>query len=421
MNTFTATVSPGKSDRSALQTSNRPRVSGFELPPSSRVSRSRLAVSALFFLNGALTATWVSRIPALQSQHSLTHAELGFALLAMALGAVLAMPLTGWVISRRGSEMPTRLAAFLFCAALPFLAGEGSGLAFVLTLGLVGVIHGALDVAMNAQAVEVERLAAKPIMSSFHALFSAGGLTGAASGAAFAAVGLGPAAHFRLVALGFSLIALVGGASLVRGAPPVPAHSALPPARTRALPPRALFALGALALCTMVGEGAMADWGALFLREVHHASESVAASGYAAFSIAMAVGRIFGDRLIAALGPLRLTRLGGSLAAAGLMVALFIPSSLAALVGFAGVGMGLATLVPMVFSAAGRLPGVAAGIGLSTVTTMGYLGFLAAPPLIGFVAERVGLRGALGLLVASSLMTIWLAPALQPRTSVDIR
>ncbi len=340
--------------------------------------------------------------------------DLGLALLALAMGAVLGMPLTGWFIARGGSERPTRVAAFLFCVALPFLALHGSAPAFVLTLGVVGLVHGILDVAMNAQAVEVEEGYPHPIMSSFHALFSAGGLAGAASGAGFAALDFGPFAHFLAVASAFGIVVFLASPHLLASGRPG-ARTSSPRARTGfALPSSTLLALGALALCTMVGEGAMADWGALYLRDIHHTSESFAAAGYAAFSVAMAVARIFGDRLIASFSPIRMARLGGGSAAAGLLVALFVPSPLAALAGFAGVGLGLATLVPMVFSAAGRTPGTAPGVALSTVTTLGYLGFIAGPPLIGLVAELVGLRGALGLIVATSLCSVALAPALGP-------
>lgn len=383
-------------------------------PPILRLSSpraARVAVATLFFVNGALTATWVARIPALQTKHALTHGQLGLALLAMAVGAVVSMPLTGAWIARRGSLEPTRWAALLFCAAMMSIALAPSAALFVGALALTGMIHGTLDVAMNAQAVEVERVAGRPIMSSFHALFSAGGLAGATSGAVFAAAGAGPGLHFGSVA---ALLAVAAGfvAPLLQPAPP-PAPSS--GARASQRPSPVLLALGLMAFGTMVGEGAMADWSALYLREVRQSSESVAAMGYAAFSIAMALGRWFGDGLIACIGPVRLARIGGSLATGGMLLALFVPGTWAALLGFAAVGLGLATLVPMVFSAAGRLSGYAPGVALSAVTTLGYLGFLLAPPIIGFLAQAVGLRGALGLLVGTSACLVVFAPVLRPR------
>lgn len=370
---------------------------------------ARVAVATLFFVNGALTATWVSRIPALQAKHALTHGQLGLALLAMALGAVVSMPLAGAWIARRGSLEPTRWAALSFCLALVGIALAPGAMSFVAVLALTGMIHGALDVAMNAQAVEVERVAGRPIMSSFHALFSAGGLAGATSGAAFAATGAGPMLHFGSVAVLLAVAVGFVAPLLLPTALPAPASGA----STSLRPAPLLLALGLMAFCTMVGEGAMADWSALYLREIRQSSESVAAMGYAAFSIAMALGRWFGDGLIARIGPVRLARTGGSLATGGMLLALFVPGTWAALLGFAAVGLGLATLVPMIFSAAGRLPGYPPGVALSAVTTLGYLGFLLAPPIIGFVAQAIGLQGALGLLIGTSACLVVFASVLR--------
>ena len=177
------------------------------------------------------------------------------------------------------------------------------------------------------------------------------------------------------------------------------------------LPTGGLLALGAVALCVMMGEGAMADWSAVYLRSVLSTNESFAAAGYAAFSIAMAAGRFFGDRASARIGPTNLVRWGGLLAAMGLSLALVARHPLTALIGFALVGVGFATIIPMVFTAAGSVAGVAPGIALASVTTMGYFGFLVGPPLIGFVGELIGLPSALGIVVLASVAAVALAPA----------
>lgn len=165
----------------------------------------------------------------------------------------------------------------------------------------------------------------------------------------------------------------------------------------------------------MMGEGAIADWGAVYLRNVRLTTESIAATGYAAFSVAMALGRFCGDGLTARFGAVRLVRLGGMVAAAGLSIALVVPGAAATLAGLALVGVGFSGIVPIVFSAAGRTPGIEPGVALATVTTTGYVGFLIGPPLIGFAAEWVGLPVALGLIVATSLLSVALAPAVRPR------
>ena len=374
--------------------------------------RARFAVALCFFLNGVLFATWVSRIPVIQTSLGMSHAVLGLALFGLAFGALLAMPATGWCISRYGSDRVSRLVAVVFVALMPALALAPSAITLTLVLFTFGAFHGAFDVAMNAQAVAVENRWHRPIMSSFHALWSLGCLVGAGLGGLAASAGLGPFVHFVTAAL------LLGGPALVVALPwlldartpeihpPLP-HDKRP--RGFVWPPAALVALGAVAFCIMMGEGAMADWGAIFLRRVAHASEGIAAAGYAAFSLTMAATRFLGDTLSARFGPVTLVRTGSALAAAGLALALLTAEPIPVLLGFGAVGAGFATIVPQVFTAAGRVPGISAGPALAITTTLGYTGFLIGPPMIGFVAEAIGLRAALAIVVLTSLTAIALA------------
>lgn len=400
--------------------------------PPAAAAAARRAVSWLFLLNGMLFGTWVSRIPMVQERHELTHGALGVALLGMALGALVAMPLSGWASARLGSR---RVAAFwtvVYAGVLPCLAFAPGVLWLKLGLFLFGAGHGGLDVAMNGQAVLVERRYHRPIMSTFHALFSAGGLAGAAMGAGMAWLEVPVETHFLTVAalLGGTvmLIALrpllpddrverAGGEEVSSNdealATPVPAKSGL--ASIPAADRRRLIALGVLAFCIMMGEGAMADWSGLFLKQVAGAGDGLASAGYAAFSLAMMLGRFTGDSLTLRLGPERLVRGSGVLAAAGLLLALITAHPYAAVLGFAAVGAGFATVIPQVFSAAGRVKETSPGLALAAVTTLGYGGFLLGPPLIGFVAEGIGLRGALGLVVLTSMCAVALAAALQAR------
>lgn len=378
---------------------------------------ARKAVSTLFFLNGALFATWVSRLPAMETARGLSHAQLGLALLVIAAGAVISMPLAGVLGSRIGTAAICRATVLTYCVILPLLAVIPGVPLWALALLIFGMSHGALDVAMNAQAVEVEKRYPHPVMSVFHALFSTGGLAGAAVGGVLA-FWLRPEAHFLVISAVMAGIGFAAFPHLIpKTAPvfPTAALRAMVPQRRRGLrlPSGRLAALGMVALCVMMGEGAMADWTAVYLRRVIGTSEGVAATGYAAFSIAMAAGRFSGDKLSGTFGAVNLVRGSGLLAVAGMVLALFVTHPAAAMTGFALVGAGFATMVPMVFSAAGRTPGMAPEVALASVSTFGYLGFLLGPPAIGFAADVIGLRGALGLVALASLTASLLAGAVR--------
>jgi MFS family permease len=371
---------------------------------------ARRAVTALFFVNAALFATWVSRIPAIEGERGLNHATFGLALLVAAMGAVVSMPITGAVSARIGTDRICQFSVATYCLALPLLALVANPAMWGIALFVFGTGHGALDVAMNAQAVAIEKRYRRPIMSSFHALFSIGGLAGASLGGLLATLGMSPRTHLCLIAVVLGLTALATFPHLLRFAE-LPASV---PSKKRSpfpLPSRALLALGVVALCSMMGEGAVADWSAVYLKRTMGTGEGLAAAGYAAFSIAMATGRFTGDWFSAHLPPVNLVRGGGLLAGIGLLLVLFAQHPVLALLGFACVGAGLATIVPTVFSAAGRTPGIPPSVAMATVTTMGYFGFLAGPPFIGFTAQLLGLRCALGIIVATSLVIVLLAPA----------
>jgi MFS family permease len=359
-----------------------------------RPSRARFAVTSLFLAHGFLFGTWVARIPAVQAELDLGEGELGAALLCLTLGAVLAMPVAGWIVAREGSRATARQAIVVFAALLPGLALAPSLVLLALALLLFGAAAGTLDIAMNAHGIEVERRYARPILSSFHAGWSFGGLVGAGVGALAAWAGVGLLPHFTAVAV------VIGASGLLASAALLPAGADRPDSPPRlARPPRQLLALAALAFCGLFAEGAAADWSAVYLAGPLDAGAGLAALGFAAFSVAMAGFRLLGDRLTTRWGPVALMRRGGLLAGAGLAAALLIGEPAAALIGFACMGAGLAAVVPVAFRAAGSLAGVPAGAGIAALTTVGYTAFLIGPPVIGFVAEVAGLPLALGIVV----------------------
>jgi len=363
---------------------------------------ARVALTFVFLADGAMVGSWASRIPAVKDGLGLTTSQLGVALFAMSLGALVSMPLAGWLDERVGSAR-IALVALLGGGSSLWLAGVAGSLgALVGALALFGAGFGAVNVAGNAQGIALERAYGRSILSSFHAAFSSGGLIGAAAGGLAAARGVEPPAHFAAVAVTLALVAFGAGRLLPR---------ADVGCETFALvrPPRALLLLGCAAFFTLLAEGAAADWSAVYLRGSLGSTAAFAALGYTAFSLAMVASRLAGDRLDETIGPAALAGGGGVVSAVGLAAALAIGTTPAALVGFAAMGAGLGVMVPVIFRTAGTTPGVAPGIGIAAVSTIGFLGFLAGPPAIGIAADVIGLRAALAVVVVASVLAAGLS------------
>ena len=377
--------------------------------PTAALARIRVAVAWVFFANGAGMASWVPHIPMVQAKLGLGPSVLGLALLAMGVGALVGIPLSGRASARVGSRMVVRATAVLFFVAtpLPLLAPN---LAFlVVALFVLGAGNGALDVSMNAQAAAVERRWSRPIMSSFHAMWSAGGLAGAGAAALALAAGVAPVRHLTVASLVLLAITVPALAALLP--PTADAHVA---DRRFARPTRAVLGLGLVAFLALLAEGAMGDWSAVYLRHTLGTTDATAALGFAAFSLTMATGRFLGDALVGRLGDERVVRLFTGGAALALGAALAVGAPWAVIAGFAAVGFGVANLIPIVFRAASRLRGVAPSEGIAAVGTFGYVGFLTGPPLIGLAAELLTLPVALGLVVAALAWISHAAPHVRP-------
>ena len=385
----------------------------------SSIQAARWAVIAMFFINGAMFANWVSRIPQIQEGLALSDGGLGLVLLGIAVGVLVALSLAGGLIARYGSHRITTLGAVLICLLLPALAVMPTAAALWVNLFLFGAAMSLMDVAMNAQGVEVERKLGVPVMSSFHAAFSIGGFVGAGIGGAMALFGIAPLPHFLTVSAGFLLLTgLTAGKLLPKEIDPQAAetvHEAV-----FQLPPRVLWPLGIIAFCAFITEGAMADWSGVYLKNVVGATAGVAAFGYAAFSLTMTVGRLLGDSLTVRFDPVRLVQMGGLIATGGLLLAIIFPATLPVMLGFAAVGAGMSVIVPLTFSAAGNTPGLPAGAGIAGVATLGYAGFLAGPPLIGLVADATSLRIAMLLVVGLTIWLMFSAQALRRKSAQPV-
>jgi MFS family permease len=333
-------------------------------------------------------------------------------LLCAAVGALLAQPTVGWLISRVGSRRMTILMVVAFCLSviLPGMAGNIPSL--MGALFVLGACNGGLDVAMNAQAALVEQRYARPIMSSFHGLWSIGGLLGAALGGLLATQELTVRIHLLSVAIAATIAAVIATGWLL--ADEDQRRAAGP---SFALPPRALLLLGFIAFGVLFCEGAIADWGAVYLRESLHSSPGTAATGYAVFALLMAAGRLTGDELTLRLGPAWVVRGGGALVALGIGMAVLSSAPAIAIAGFGLIGAGLACSFPLILSAAARTPEIAPSTAIAAMATAGYTGFLVGPPLIGSLAEVVTLRGALGLLVVVGVLVAVFGGAVERKRS----
>jgi MFS family permease len=350
----------------------------------------------------------MARIPAVKERLGIPLGTLGAVLLSAAAGALVAMPLTSRLVGRFGSARMTQVTTGILCFVIVLPALAGSAVTLASCLFVYGAAAGAMDVSMNTQAVEVEAGMGRPVMVGFHALFSFGGMIGAMAGSAAANWGIEPSVNLGGTGLALLLVAAVVVWQLI---PDRHTHAAETGGfRDLVLP---LAGLGMVAFCILLGEGAMADWSAVYLS--HLAGLAVAPLGYAVFSLMMAMGRLSGDWFHAHLGAAATVGWGSALATAGLLGGLIVGTTAAALVGFACVGFGFSAVFPIVCSVAGANADNRPQQGIAAVSMTGYLGFLVGPPLIGFLAQAYSLRLALGLVAVMSGLTASMAGIVRPR------
>lgn len=374
--------------------------------------KPRAAITAVFFVDGALFATWASRIPALSGRVGASAGVLGLALLAPAAGAVVSMPLVGRLLPGRSSRTFCQIAVAGLMVAILLPAFARTVPALAAALLVVGVTNSTLDLVMNASGVSIERSLRRPVLSSLHAAFSFGGFAGAGLGALAAALDVAPLPHFALAAVLFGALGLIATARLPRQDQDDDATA--PKLRLSHVPGRLLL-LGAACFFCLVAEGGASDWSAKLVHDDLAGTAALGAVAYAVFSVAMGSGRLMADRLWARWGSDGLLRRCGALAAVGFTAGLAAGSAATAIAGFAALGLGLAGVVPTLFRAGAEQPGVPTGPALAAVSSLGYLGFLAGPPLIGGIAQLTSLRLACGVLALAGVVVLVLAPIARPR------
>jgi MFS family permease len=378
--------------------------------PTLSLGGLRGCLTTFFALDGFLFASWAVRVPAVKAQVGASPAELGLALLGLSAGSIATMTLSGALCRRAGSRNVVVASAMMLSATLVLPAFASTPLALGLALAVLGMAYGALNVSMNSVAVDVVAALRRPVMPSFHAAWSFGGLAGASVGGLVAPhlsarPGLAATAVLGLVVsacAGMPLLSPAAGRLLAPAAGSRPTGAT--PVASRAW--RVIVVFGLIALCSSFGEGSIADWGALHLRQDLRTSAGLAATGYAAFAVAEACGRLAGTRLLEWLGQTCVLAAGGIAAFAGMLATALAPDLPMALAGFAMTGLGVANMFPAAMSRAGQAAGSG---GVAVASTFGYAGFLIGPPTIGLLASVAGLRAGLAIMSVLALAAAILA------------
>lgn len=342
----------------------------------------RLAVNVFFLINGFVYANWAARIPAMEFLYSLSKSEIGVILLTHSIGAFIAMPLTGYLISRFTSRKVTICSGLLFpffFLLIPYMRGFST---LLIPFFLMGASTGIMDVAMNAQAVDVEKKLNKPVMTMFHALFSIGMVLGGLVGTFVINAEVTMMQHFPWI-FASAIISLALASIYLYPDKPIAEENE----PWLIMPKGPIIWLGIIAFCCMMGEGAIADWSAIYMKEVVVSEPYLYAMGLTAFAALMTTGRLFGDRGRQYFGDMKMLVYGSILAVAGIGLVLMYAQAYLVIMGFAVVGLGLSNIVPIVYSLAGNMKGIKPGVGIAMSTTIGYCGFMVGPPIIGFIAD----------------------------------
>lgn len=365
---------------------------------------ARIAVSTFFFIAGICFASWASRIPDIQHHLKLDDAELGSVLFALPIGSMLCLPLAGVLVTKFGSRIVMLCGAFSYALVLCLLGAANTTWELVLALFLFGVSGNLMNISVNTQGVAVEALYKRSIMASFHGLWSFAGFAGAAIGTFMIAQKFVPLMHFIIIALLVSVLVVFVYRHSLNEKTDVKKNIS-----SFVFPDKALMTLGTIAFCCMACEGCMFDWSGIYFRDVVHAQQHLVTLGYTAFMATMATGRFTGDWLVTKLGVKRVLEISGCCIALGLLIAILFPDLYTATAGFLLTGFGVSSVVPLAYGLAGKSKTMHPGMAIAAVSTIGYLGFLLGPPVIGYIAKASNLRWSFALIAVLGSCTTVLA------------
>ncbi len=362
------------------------------------LQKRRAALGSLFFLAGLCFASWASRIPDVQAKFELSESQLGTLLLGLPIGSLIALPLAGWMVHKFGSKLVILLSAIGYMLFLPLIGFSPTLWALVPVVIVFGMVGNLMNISLNTQALALEDMYGRNILASFHGLWSLAGFTGAGIGAAMIYYDILPRFHYLLISLIVLLIILIAHGLLVKEEKPRGGGGLV-----LRKPDDLLLRIGGIAFLGMLAEGCMFDWSGVYFKKVVDIDASFVALGYVSFMGAMASGRFISDRLNNKFGRLVILRGSGILIFLGLMVSVIFPTTYPAIAGFLLVGLGVASIIPVSYSVAGRSKLYSPGIALAMVSTISFFGFLIGPPLIGFIAELSSLKASFVLIALTGL------------------
>src|SRR5215204_5058536 len=370
-------------------------------------NKIRWTTAAFFFFSGIISSTWSSRIPDIQRQLDLSNGELGGVLFAISAGLVLALPISSWLIARYSSEKMMTVSTIIFAVLISLLAVASSVYILVLLLFLFGAFRNLVSMSANTNSIEVQALFQKPIIATFHGIWSMACFVGIAIGALMISKGVLPLWHFLSIGLLIIIAVLIFKRKDRR---------AITDLEKRAFfvkPDRYLFLLGCVAFCAMFCESSMFDWSINYFDKVIKADKNYITFGYSGFIIMLTVGRLFGDRFIERFGPVNVLLFNGLLMTTGIIIVISFPFVLSASIGFSLIGLGSSIVVPIVYSLAGKSSKMSAGYAIASVTMIGYIGFLSSPLIIGALSDKLGMQTAFGILILIALGVSMLAVRLK--------
>lgn len=364
----------------------------------------RIAIGSLFFFYGLCFASWASRIPSIQQQLKLSEAALGGVLFALPIGLFISLPISGWLIAKIGSRRVILLSGIIYSCLLLGIGFSSTVMQLVISLFIFGFSGNMLNVSANTQAVTLEDKYKRPILAKFHGMWSLAGFAGAAIGTFMIAQGIIPGYHYLYIS-GFSLlIAFISYHFLLHK--DLQTEENIP---IFSMPDKALFSLGAIAFCSMLCEGAMFDWSGVYFKKAVMVEPEWVGAGYTAFMITMAGTRFLADNFTARFGLKRVLQVSGIFTALGLAVSVIFPTLVMAIIGFLLVGIGVSSVVPLVYSAVGKSKTLSPGVAIAAVSTVGFLGLLLGPPIIGLIAGITSLRVSFAILAFMGLCVTFLA------------